>query len=605
MRKVVITCSFVGFILLVVLAGRAAFAGTAADLSRADGFYKVAQYAEAEQVYKAVIREADLGKSSESDAASAAVKGLVLAYIATDQLSLAEAAIQPLLANPTPHALHEIVEEADTLKKLSEVYQMYQDLIVAKANDPQVIWLKTGLAITSVHIGDDSGVQAMQQEIIAKHGSDDRAAEALGQIAWAYRKLGKYDKALPINQYAVDNWPQKDRAAYSQQGIVACQIALGNIAAADQAVDVLIQKFGKDADASKLVLWSGFAYQDATQKEGAYRTYGQVVQNYPQTPEAVVAQLRRALADVEAEDPNRMGQDIQALITQFTVTEDKGTSLSNVADSLYWKHVDYVGKVDKQSILPSIDSSLQTIAKYILATWPQSDWALSSARNVAVVAAQAGEDSDAEAVVQKMVTDYPTNPKLTEAVFQIGEQYWKMAGVERGKSLGLAKGQKVVILKKIPDMPEKAKAGYASAKRIWKRIAENLPTSDTTPQAVFFVAECCRALDQNQEAMAGYQKVVDQWPGYEYAWMAQDRIIKGYREMAALGSMSVYDSETAITAAYERMLKLFPNCPAASIAREWLKSRHEKSESQLRKEMAQRQQMMNQIRIRASIGGSK
>ena len=51
---------------------------------------------------------------------------------------------------------------------------------------------------------------AVPQDIIAQHGADGRAAEALNQIAWACRNLKQYNKALTIYQYAVDNWRRKD-----------------------------------------------------------------------------------------------------------------------------------------------------------------------------------------------------------------------------------------------------------------------------------------------------------------------------------------------------------------------------------------------------------
>jgi tetratricopeptide (TPR) repeat protein len=222
------------------------------------------------------------------------------------------------------------------------------------------------------------------------------------------------------------------------------------------------------------------------------------------------------------------------------------------------------------------------------------------------LAVRRGDDSAAEEALQKMLSDHAGDTQLPAAVFEVGEQYWAMAGAERAKSFGgLAKGQTIVIVGSLPALPEKATAGYSNAKRIWKRIAEDLPISSTTPQAVFYVAECCRSLGQDQEAMAAYQKVVDQWPSYEYAWMAQDRIVKGYRDMARLGSVSVYESEAAMAAAYGQMLKLFPNCPAASRASDWLKSRQGKSETQLRQEAAQRQQLMKMVRGNANKGGSK
>jgi tetratricopeptide (TPR) repeat protein len=495
MKKTVIVY-LLGLLLPVVLLDRSACADVAADLSQADGLYKTGQYAQAEQPYLKVIRGTDANKPAESDAAFAAAKGLALVYIATDRLPQAEQAIQPLLARPTPHDLHKIVEEAKALKKLPQVRQVYQDMIAARPDDHNVIWLKTGLGVASAHLGDDRVVQATLDNIIANHGQDDRVVEALGQIAWAYRKLNQYDKALKINQYTVDNWPQKDRAAYAQQGVLLCQIGLGNIAAADQAFGVLIQQFGKDPDASKIVLWSGFGYQDANQADRAYKVYELVVQNYPDTPEAVTAQLRLALASVEAEDPNRMGQTIQALLTQFTPTQDKGAALRYLADSLYWKHAAYVNQaVQHQNTLALTDQYARAIANYTLANWPNSDWAVWAERDMANGAIRRGDDAAAVDVLNGMLTRYAKLESLPRAVCQIGDTFLDVGKSDQADQLfryaieNWAGSKDVIWAKAGKVRVGIAKGDNATAEARFKQLLSDYADDSRLPDIVNPIAE--------------------------------------------------------------------------------------------------------------------
>jgi len=260
------TISIVWLIGLVVLVpARWALADVAASLSQAQEQYKARQYTQAEQSYLTVVQQGDRNTGEEADAAFAACKKLPLVYIATDRLPEARDAIQQLLSRYAgyeflPHAIHEIVEGAEALLKLAQVRQLYQDMVTAQPGAPQAIWLKMGMAIASVHLAEDKAVDAVLRNIITEHGSDDRASEALNHIAWAYRKLGRYNEALRIYQYVVNNWPQKDRVAFAQHGIVICQLGLGNPDGADAALDVLIQKFGKDTNTPKLVAWSVYAY---------------------------------------------------------------------------------------------------------------------------------------------------------------------------------------------------------------------------------------------------------------------------------------------------------------------------------------------------------
>ena len=258
---------------MAMLPAISARASVAADLSQAEGQYKAGQYAQAERSYLTVIQQADRNESTGADAAFNARKMLPLVYIATDRLPQAKDAVQQLLSRyaqseSLPRAIHEIVEGSKPLYKLAQVRQLYQDMVTARPADPRAIWLKMGVAIASVHLTDDPSTDSLLQDIIAQHGSDRRAAEALNQIAWACRNLKQYNKALTIYQYVVDKWPEKDRVAFAQHGIVMCQIGLGNHQEADAAFRVLVQKFGKDEDASKMVLWAGHGYSDAGEVEG-------------------------------------------------------------------------------------------------------------------------------------------------------------------------------------------------------------------------------------------------------------------------------------------------------------------------------------------------
>jgi len=264
-----------------------------------------------------------------------------------------------------------------------------------------------GTAIASVHLTDDQATDAILQNIIAQHGADDRAAEVLNHVAWACRKLKQYNKALTVYQYAVDNWPQKDRVAFSQHGIVICHLGLGNRQAADEALEVLLQKFGKDKNASKLVLWAAQGYSDAGESEGACKVFELVVQNYPDTQEAIEAQAALAITSVQAEDRNRIEPAIQTLLTRFTPSETKALGLHNVANTLAWKYFAYAGRSRQdRDLLALYDKYLLAIANYTLATWPKSDWAMWAERDLATVAIQRGDDPNAEAAIARLTADY-------------------------------------------------------------------------------------------------------------------------------------------------------------------------------------------------------
>ena len=174
-----------------------------------------------------------------------------------------------------------------------------------------------GMAIASVHLAEDQAVDAVLQNIIAQHAQDERAAEALNHIAWAYRKLQRYNEALTIYQYVVNNWPQKDRVIFTLQSIAICQVRLGDRQAADATLEVMLQKFGKDRNASKLLAWTVYEYVQAGEIEGAYKIFDLVMQTSPETPETVEGLLALATAVIQGEDRARIEPTVQTLLTRF------------------------------------------------------------------------------------------------------------------------------------------------------------------------------------------------------------------------------------------------------------------------------------------------
>jgi len=458
-------------------------ASVAADLSQAEGQYKAGQYDQAERSCLMVIQQADRNKATEAEAAFNASKKLAVVYIATDRLPQARDAVEQLLSRyaqseSLPRAIHEIVEGSEPLYMLAQVRQLYQDMVTARPGDPQALWLKMGVAIASVHLADDQATDATLQDIIAQHGANERAAEALDQIAWACRNLRQYSKALSIYQYVADNWPTKGRVAFAQHGIVVCQIGLGNPKEADAAFDVLLQKYANDKDASKMVLWAGHGYSDAGEVERASKVYELLVQSYPDTPEAVEAQAALAIRSVLAEDRSKIEPAIQTLLTEFPPSEPQALGLHNIANTIVWKLFGYAsGSVRGQDVPALFDKCLQAIADYTQATWPNSDWAMWAQRDLASLAIYHGDDAGADAAIGRLTTDYASSPDTPAALYFLGNYFLEV------------------------NKDDKAEAVY-------KTLVEKFPTYDLAPLIKTALGQMRLRQGDDQGAEAIFQEVL-------------------------------------------------------------------------------------------------
>jgi len=498
MRTISIVC-LIGFVVLVP--ARWALADVAANLSQAQELYKARQYTQAEQSYLTVIQQGDRNTGEEGEAAFAACKELALVYIASDRLPEARDAVQQLLSRYAgyeflPHAIHEIVEGAEALLKVEQVRQLYQDMVTAQPGDSQVIWLKMGMAIASVHLAEDKAVDAVLQNITAQHGADDQASEALNHIAWAYRKLQRYREALTIYQYVVNNWPQKDRVVFAQQSIAVCQIRLGDRQAADEALQVMLQKFGTDENASKLLAWAVYEYLQAGETEGAYKVFDLVLQTYPEKPETIDALLSLATGVIQGNDRERIEPTVQTLLTRFAPTEAKASAMHTVANMLGWKCRDYGRRPLEEQNLPGIcNRCLLAIANYTLATWPKTDWAMWGERDLATAAIHRGDYPTAEAAISRLSTDYADRKDTREALSFLADYCLQLKKDSQAETVyqhlvTQYPSHEVILLAEVGlGVIQIHQGNDAGAEAIFQKVLTNYASHPKLPEAINLMAE--------------------------------------------------------------------------------------------------------------------
>ena len=145
-----------------------------------------------------------------------------------------------------PHAIHTIAEQSNKPEKNELIRQVYQSLSADSEYSDQALWIKMGEAIAKVHEGDYEAVEQTIDQMVLVHGGEAGITEAVNQVAWSYRKVKRFNRALALYQYALDNWPQSERAIMSQRGLAFVHIGLGNDEAAWDAVETLKQGFADD-----------------------------------------------------------------------------------------------------------------------------------------------------------------------------------------------------------------------------------------------------------------------------------------------------------------------------------------------------------------------
>ena len=200
----------------------------------------------------------------------------------------------------------------------------------------------------------------------------------------------------------------------------------------------------------------------------------------------------------------------------------------------------------------------EAVYQYLIKNYPNYELAPLAKAELAVVQIRQGNDPNAEAIFQDIMTRYVSHPRLVEAVNLIAEGYYEQAswvGQREQSSTGsLSDATRVCVLKAI----EK-----------WNLIVDQLAESPfVTPVACYSLTKAYSRLGEYQIAVQYCARLVDRWPNCEYAWRAHLVALKAYKRQMARGDISKVEGRKAIDRVTTVLLETYPTSPAAIDLRE-------------------------------------
>jgi tetratricopeptide (TPR) repeat protein len=95
-------------------------------------------------------------------------------------------------------------------------------------------------------------------------------------------------------------------------------------------------------------------------------------------------------------------------------------------------------------------------------------------------------------------------------------------------------------------------------------LTAQLPDSKSIglKHAQYFTAVCYRRVGEYEKALMHYQKVVDNWPDYQFAWSAQSLVGSCYKRLRDLGKLPASEANPKIEQAYQAVLENYPDSAA-------------------------------------------
>ena len=164
-----------------------------------------------------------------------------------------------------------------------------------------------------------------------------------------------------------------------------------------------------------------------------------------------------------------------------------------------------------------------------------------------------GDDPNAQAAIDKLITDFAGHPDLPEAIFSVGEEYCNKAYEYKNQGL-LAEAEEY----------------FQKALTVLGKIITELPASTTTVDAYYLSAGCYFFMDEYEKAIDYFKRTLDNWPDYGRAWKALFLTIQCYEKLEKAGRIPTEEAAAQIRQACERLLADYPDCIAAKSARNLL-----------------------------------
>ncbi len=608
--------------LVLLLLPFVAFAAVAEQLTEAEGLVQGRQYDQAEKLYKAVLEQA-----TDKDQQLAAQKGLVLLYVAANRTSQADTAYQQMLERfagnaGLPQAVYEVGRGYKGIKPPQgapdKALQIYQSVIQKWKDTEWAVHSQRNIIHSHLERSDDKAANAAVDTLLADFAQHKDIAGTIYNLGKHYRNLKKPEMSLKLHRYNVEHYANALQGMYSQVEIIKSAIGKADDTAADQEFGRLVQVFSGQATLPKEVYQVGIAYSKANKPEQARQYYQYVADHWPDSDAAVRAQVAMLDKGSPAGANTTVEEAFSRLIAAFSQNKTPAKEVYHtamryrqsrpiLARQVHQYNAEQSSKDDlcamwsqtevaKSWILegnekeaaaagnrlmtvfagqPTLPTQLcrvgdaylqagkadkaEQIYKYVLDHTATGDGQLIWARaGLIKLEIAKGNDTAGQQALDAMTTDFKDHSDLSKVVFSVGEQYWSEALAENKA------GRK-----------DKADDNFEKGLVIWERIIRELPSSLITAQAYHMAAETYRLLGQDEKAMPYYQKIVETWPEYEYAWMAQHRIVKMYKEMLLRSEMDSDPeargkAESTLTEAYRHLLELYPSSPGVPAARKYL-----------------------------------
>ncbi|MBN1391281.1 MAG: tetratricopeptide repeat protein [Sedimentisphaerales bacterium] len=338
-------------------------------------------------------------------------------------------------------------------------------------------------------------------KMAANFSSEPDWADTLWWTAERYKWAGKYEDAKELYRKIIRDEPNSPFAERAKLGIPRAEvwflIRSYNFAEAKKALDKMAADFKGHPDMPETLFQSAEKYRLSENFEGENAVFGRLLEEYPDSKYTREAELgfarTKTLMLIKSGDFDGSEEALDKLVADFN-------GHSDLQDALYAIARTY-GATDRFE-------NERDVYEMIIQKYPDSPSvskaeALIASRSNVLSLITSGDYDEAEVALDKTIADFNDQPSLPKSVFIIGEEHYN-------------KALKLLNDPNSNSSEDEAKEHLRRAIAVWDRLITKLPSSEYTPQTYYYVAVCYRRLGEYKKAVEYCQKIVDDWPDYEY-----------------------------------------------------------------------------------------
>ena len=454
------------------------------------------------------------------------------------------------------------LEQAETLFKKGQYEQaeaIYQQIVSQYPGTDDAFAAQKQLTFLYIAWHRYPQAEAAYNQLLANFLGHKDIAQAVHDIAYRYRCVNKHEKANELDQYAVATWPDSDYAVLGQMDIAKYYVDQADETNAEAATAKLLTNYSGHALIARAIHDIAQHYRYTKKYEKANVLYQFVVKTWPKAEHALWAQADLIKSYLAQGDNTTAETAVEELLTNFNDNPLIARAIWDTGQ--YYRDLKKYEKANQ-------------LYKYVVENWPKAEHALWAQADLIKSYLALGDDSSAEAGVEKLIADFSWSEHIARAIHDTAWEYRKLANYSRANELdqyvidrwpedvqamwakmdmaktdialgNYATADKTVDIliadfgdqpelataifmlgeqyykkafsKERQDNSEQGKEYYRKAIGLWKRIIIELSNCSIIADAYFYSGVCYEQLGEHAKAQEYFKQVITRWPDYKYA----------------------------------------------------------------------------------------